>query len=395
MKLSFAHTRFGCYICFIIQGLVNNYAPLLFATFSKEYSLNLDELAILVSFNFLMQMVVDAMGVLFTEKIGFRRGMIIAHLTSFLGIAGLAIFPEIMPPFAGLLLASAFMALGSGFIEVLATPIVESLPNEENAAAISLLHSFYCWGHIGIVLLSTLFFALAGTENWQILTLLWAILPLANGILFLFVPLVPARSGAHEKKSPFAAFRYAEFPLFMLLMFTTGAAEQAIAQWVSLFAETGLGVSKTVGDLLGPCLFGLLMAISRTFYGAMGGKINLSRFMTGCVIGIIAGYAVTIFVPNPVISLMGCGIVGLCIGIFWPGALGLADKRIPRGGPSMVALMALAGDIGCALGPGVVGAAAERMGGDLRGGILCAMVFPVAALIVMLLVQCRKKKDKT
>ena len=392
MKFTYKHTLISCYVCFIIQSIVNNFSPLLFVTYSREFGVSVDQIALLVSFNFMIQMLVDMLGARYADRIGYRRGIIIAHVTSFVGIAGLGILPNLMNPLAGLMLATIFCALGSGFIEVLASPIVEALPTEEKSSAMSLLHSFYCWGHIAIVLLSTAFFAAFGTENWRILALLWALVPALNCILFFFVPINNYSEG-RETESIGGLFRLVDFRLFLLLMICAGASEQAIAQWSSLFAETGLGVSKTVGDLLGPCLFGLMMALSRTFYGAFGAKLKLPRIMTLCAVGMICGYLLTTLSPLPILSLIGCGVVGLFVGIFWPGTLSLATRALPQGGTSMFAILALAGDIGCACGPGLIGLVSGRIAGErsLNWGILSSIVFPAAALIILLTVRARSK----
>lgn len=392
MKLTYKHTRISCYLCFIIQSIVNNFSPLLFVTYSSEFNVSLNQITLLISYNFIAQMTVDAIGIKYAYRIGYRRGMLIAHLTSFLGMAGYAVFTKIMPPYAGLFLATTLCALGSGFIEVLASPIVEALPLGEKSAAMSLLHSFYCWGHIAIVLLTTLFFTIVGTENWRIMSILWSIIPLLNGVMFFFIPLPPLEGDRGVQGSFFKLFKLKNFPLFLVLMICAGAMEQGIAQWSSLFAEVGLGVSKTLGDLLGPCMFGFMMALSRTFYGIFGEKLKLTKFMSYCAVGIFCGYLLCVFAPHPVLSLVGCGIAGLCVGIYWPGSLSVASRRVPMGGTTMFAVLALAGDVGCALGPGFIGfvsECAENIG--LKAGIFCAVIFPISAFVILRILKRREK----
>jgi fucose permease len=395
MKLTYKHTLVSCYVLFIIQSIVNNFSPLLFVQFSREFKISIEQIALLVSYNFIIQMIVDMLGARFADKIGYRRGIIIAQIISCSGVAGLGIFPYIIPPYAGLLLASTLCAIGSGFIEVLASPIVEALPTEEKSSTMSLMHSFYCWGHIAIVLLSTLFFAVAGTANWRFLTLMWAVIPALNCISFIFVPIINL-SDTRETVSVKKLFKLRDFRLFLVLMICSGAAEQSIAQWSSLFAETGLGVSKTLGDLLGPCLFALMMAISRTFFGAFGAKLNLSRLMTYCAAAMVGAYLLTVFAPHPVLNLVGCGLVGLFVGIFWPGTLSIASGALPQGGTSMFAILALAGDIGCAAGPGIIGYVSGRIAGDfaLNLGILTSIVFPAVAFILLIVIRRRAEKKK-
>ena len=391
MKFTYKNTLISCYVCFFIQAIVNNFSPLLFATYSRDFNISLDQITMLVSFNFIIQMLVDILGAGYADKIGYRRGIVIAHIFSVIGIAGLGIFPYIMPEFVGLLVATVFCALGSGFIEVLASPIVEALPTDEKSSAMSLLHSFYCWGHLAIVLLSTLYFKLFGTENWRILAGLWALVPVVNCVSFIFVPISNYSEG-RETASIGNLFKLFDFRLFLLLMICAGAAEQSIAQWASLFAETGLGVSKTLGDLLGPCLFGLMMAISRTFYGAFGAKLNLERVMTICAVGMVGGYVLTFAAPIPIFSLLGCALIGLFVGIYWPGTLSLATRKLPQGGTSMFALLALAGDVGCTSGPGLIGLISGRITGDMsmKIGILSAAIFPIAAFILLRIIKKRK-----
>jgi len=392
MKFTFKHTLIASYGCFIIQAIVNNLSPLLFVTFSREFRISLEQIAFLVSFNFIVQMIVDILGAKYADKLGYRRGILIAHILSFIGIAGLGVFPYVIEPYVGILTATVFCALGSGFIEVLASPIVEALPTDEKSSAMSLLHSFYCWGHLAVVILSTLFFVIAGIDNWRYLTFLWAAIPAVNCIFFIFVPMNNYSAG-RETEPVGRLFGMHEFRLLLLLMICAGASEQSIAQWASLFAETGLGVSKTVGDLLGSCLFALTMALSRTFYGAVGAKMNLSRSLLLCSVGTVFGYLVTTLSPLPIISLIGCGIVGVFVGIFWPGTLSLATRTLPQGGTSMFAVLALAGDIGCSSGPGLVGlvSGATKTDNALNIGILSAIIFPAAAILCHLFLKARKK----
>ena len=393
MKFTYKHTLISCYGCFIIQSIVNNLSPLLFVTYSKEFSVSLDQITLLISYNFIVQMLVDIIGVKYAYRIGYRRGMIIAHTASFLGVTGLALFTSIMPPFIGLFIATTLCALGSGFIEVLASPIVEALPLGEKSAAMSLLHSFYCWGHIAIVLLSTLFFTVIGVENWRILVVLWALIPATNGVLFAFVPLQSLKDDAVKQGSFSAIFRLKGFPFFLVMMICAGAMEMGLAQWSSLFAETGLGVSKTLGDLLGPCMFGFMMALSRTFYGICGTKLNLNRFMSVCAVGILASNLLCVFAPPPILSLIGCGLTGLFVGIYWPGTLSIASRHIPLGGTTMFAMLALAGDIGCSLGPGLIGFVSERVNNDmgLKAGILSAVIFPITAFVFLRIIRAGKQ----
>ncbi|WP_343210679.1 MFS transporter [Anaerolentibacter hominis] len=354
-ELNYKHTLYASYTGFITQAIVNNLAPLLFLTFQNTFSISLAQIGLLVSINFCVQMVVDFLATRFVDRLGYRVCIVTAHILAAAGVAGLGIFPYLLPSaYAGLMLSVIIYGIGGGLIEVLISPIVEALPGEEKASAMSLLHSFYCWGHVGVVLLSTLFFVTAGIGHWYILPLLWAIVPLCNTFVFAKVPLCKLVED-QEKMSVKGLIGLKLFWMFILLMICSGAAEQAMVQWASLFAESGLGVSKTVGDLLGPCAFAVLMGLSRVFYGKFGSRIDLKRFIRLSSILCIGSYLLAALSPWPLLSLAGCALCGLSVGIMWPGTLSLSSRFCPQGGTAMFALLALAGDVGCALGPGLVG----------------------------------------
>ncbi len=385
--MTYRHTMYGCYGGYVVQAVVNNLAPLLYVTFGHKYGLSLGLIALLSVINFAVQMSVDVAAALLANKLSHRTLMLWAHGFVIAGLWGLALLPEIMPPFAGLLTATVLYAVGGGLLEVLVSPLLEALPLDNKAAAMSLLHSFYCWGHAAVVVLSTLFFALAGINKWRLLPLLWSALPLANMILFTKVPILTL-----EDTTPSMPRRRLltsrEFWLFMAIMVCAGAAEQCMSQWASAFAEAGLGVSKTAGDLLGPCMFALLMGTSRAFYGKKGDKISLTAFMTGCGFLCAAAYFTAALSPLPAAALLGCGLCGLSVGIMWPGAFSEASRMLPGGGTAMFALLALAGDVGCASGPALIG-----MTGSLRTGMLMAAVFPAALIVFLKLLNTRKEMN--
>ena len=252
-KLSCKHTIFACYAGYITQAIVNNLSPLLFVIFRDTFDLPLSEITLLITINFLIQLCVDCLSAVFVDKIGYRKCIVAAHVFAVAGLASLAILPFIMPPFAGLLVSVFLYAVGGGLIEVLISPIVEACPTDNKASVMSLLHSFYCWGTVAVILLSTLFLTLAGRENWQILALLWAVFPLVNAVFFTQVPIAPLTEEGEGMKTR-ELFKSGLFWIFVVLMVASGASEQAMSQWASAFAELGLGVSKTVGDLAGPCM---------------------------------------------------------------------------------------------------------------------------------------------
>lgn len=381
MKNNYKMTMYACFIGYIVQAVVNSFVPLLFVTFQTEYHIPLTQITLLITVNFVIQLVVDLLSAGFVDKIGYRASAIIAHACAGTGIFLLTILPELFSyPFYGILLAVMVYAIGGGLIEVLISPILEACPTDNKESAMSLLHSFYCWGCTGVVLLSTLFFALFGTSHWKILALIWVLLPAANLILFTKVPIYSLHEEGESGMSISELFRVKVFWLLMAMMLCAGASEQAVSQWASTFAEKGLHIQKTVGDLVGPMMFSVLMGLSRLIYGKYGEKLNLDRFMKGSCVLCVASYLCISLVPVPIVGLIGCAICGFSVGIMWPGTFSKASAAIKRGGTILFAMLALAGDLGCSGGPTLVGFVSSAFSGNLRLGILTAIVFPVLLL---------------
>lgn len=378
MKNNYKMTMYACFIGYIVQAVVNSFVPLLFVTFQTEYHIPLTQITLLITVNFVIQLVVDLLSAGFVDKIGYRASAIIAHACAGTGIFLLTILPELFSnPFYGILLAVMVYAIGGGLIEVLISPILEACPTDNKESAMSLLHSFYCWGCTGVVLLSTLFFALFGTSHWKILALIWVLLPAANLILFTKVPIYSLHEEGESGMSISELFRVKVFWLLMAMMLCAGASEQAVSQWASTFAEKGLHIQKTVGDLVGPMMFSVLMGLSRLIYGKYGEKLNLDRFMKGSCVLCVASYLCISLVPVPIVGLIGCANCGFSVGIMWPGTFSKASAAIKRGGTVLFAMLALAGDLGCSGGPTLVGFVSSAFSSNLRLGILTAIVFPV------------------
>ena len=391
MKPNYKTTIFACFIGYIVQAIVNNFIPLLFITFQTTYEIPLSKITLLVTINFGVQLAVDLISTLFVDRIGYRASIVIAQVFSALGLLSLTFLPEIMDPFLGILLAVIIYAIGGGIIEVLIIPIMESCPTDNKEKAMSLLHSFYCWGHVGVVLISTLFFVLFGIDNWRILAIVWALVPIANGVIFMKTPIAPLLSDGERGMTLSELFRNKTFWLLMVMMLCAGASEQGISQWASAFAELGLGVSKSMGDLLGPMAFAILMGTSRAIYGKFGDKMDLDRFMSVSTVLCIVSYLLAGLMSLPVLNLVGCALCGLSVGIMWPGTFSRAAVSLRTGGTAMFALLALAGDLGCSSGPTLVGFVSDALGGNMKLGILAAVVFPAVMLLCLLF--SRKKKD--
>ena len=384
---NYKKTLLACYLGFVTQAISANYAPLLFLTFKGTYGITLEKIAMIPMVFYLAQLFVDLAATRFADKIGYRRCVVASQILSAVGLGLMALLPDLLPhPFVGILIAVVLYAVGSGLIEVLVSPIVEACPFENKDGVMSLLHSFYCWGALGGILGSTLFFALFGVENWRILTLLWALVPLYNTVNFLRCPIQRLVEEGRSME-PAQLFRLPLFWLIILLMVCSGASEAAMAQWASAFTESALGVSKTVGDLAGPGLFALFMGISRMLYGKFSEKLDLTRTMLFCGVLCAGCYLVAALAAAPVLGLAGCALCGLAVGIMWPGSISISAQKCPRGGTAMFAFLALAGDLGATISPTLTGSLAEMAGGSLKAGLLGATVFPVVLMLGLLVLK--------
>ena len=374
-------TVISCYIGYVSQAIVNNFAPLLFVMFSGVFDISLTQLSLMIAINFGVQLLTDFMAARFVDKVGYRPFVVAAHFLCAAGLSLLGVLPYVMPPYIGLLIATVFSAVGGGLIEVIVSPIIEACPSDNKASAMSLLHSFYCWGQMAVVLVSTLVFHFAGMQSWRVMAAFWALIPFVNAFLYMRVPINALPSGDGHS-GLFSMFRNKTFVVFFLMMLCAGASELSMSQWASAFAESGLGVSKAMGDLLGPCLFAVFMGIARVFYGKFGDKIELSHFMAGSSALCIAAYLITVLSPYPLLSLAGCALCGLSVGIMWPGTFSMASAAVPRGGTAMFAMLAFAGDMGCTSGPSLTGRIADAFGSDIKVGFGFATVFPIVMLVL-------------
>lgn len=394
MNFTYKHTRLACNIASIVSAIVNNFAPLLFVAFAGSFNLSLTQLALTITMNFGTQIAVDLLGAKYADKLGYRTVIVISQTFCALGLVGLGILPFILPSYVGILISVFIYAVGSALIEVIASPIVEALPSNSKSGSMSLMHSFYSWGCVFVVVVSTILFRILGINNWRYISFFWAIVPATNALFFLKVPIIELKTEKEAKM--LKLFSSKIMWIFMLIMMCSGAAELTMAQWASYFAETALGVSKTVGDLLGPCSFAILMGVSRVLYGLYSSKFDLQKFMIGSAVLCVISYLMTALVKNPFVSMIGCGICGFSVGIMWPGTLSMAAKINPRGGASMFAIMALFGDFGCFFGPQLMAKISENMqihGSGLKAGFLCAIVFPVV-MIIAILIGVRKADKK-
>ncbi|MCC8195924.1 MAG: MFS transporter [Ruminococcus sp.] len=396
MKLSYKSTIRCSYVGYITQAVVNLFAPLLFVTFSSEFGISVSQITLITTLNFLTQLIVDLLSTKIIDKLGYRTCIVAAHVFSAVGILMLAFLPTILPnAYIGLLISVIIYAIGGGLIEVLISPIVEACPTDDKASAMSLLHSFYCWGAVLVILVSTLFFSVFGIENWRIMCCIWAVLPAVNAILFTQVPIETLTEDGSSMKIR-DLFSSKIFILFIVMILCAGASELAMSQWSSAFAESGLGVSKAMGDLAGPCLFAVLMGIARVANSKISHKIDILPVMIGSATLCVISYLLTVLSPLPLLSLLGCALCGLSVGVMWPGVYSLASAEFPKGGTALFALLAFAGDVGCTSGPTLVGFVSGLNGDSLKTGLSAAMVFPIVLIVCCLaLMKLRKKPDKS
>lgn len=392
MNFTYKHTMYASFIGYIVQAIINNFVPLLFLTFQSSYNIPISKITFLVTFNFGFQLLIDFLSAGFIDKIGYRASVIIAHICAGLGLISLTILPEIFSdPFIGLLISVMIYAIGGGLIEVLISPIVEACPTDNKETAMSLLHSFYCWGHVAVVLISTIFFSIFGIINWRYLAILWSVIPLLNTLLFIKVPILHLIEEGESRLTIKELLLNKIFWIMILLMICAGASEQSVSQWASTFAEKSLSVNKALGDLAGPMFFAIMMGISRTIYGKLGEKINLKLSMIFCSLLCFISYIIISLSPWPLLSLIGCGICGFSVGILWPGTFSISSSILKKGGTALFAFLALAGDVGCSLGPTIVGRLSSIFNDNIKIGILFSSIFPILLIIGIILSGINKK----
>lgn len=392
MVKNYKKTLIACYLGFITQAIAANFAPLLFLKFHKDYGIPLGKIALISTMFFLTQLIVDVLCAKYVDRIGYRKSVVASEVCFAAGLVGLAFLPEMFSdPFIGIIISVIVYAIGSGLLEVLGSPIVEACPFEYKEAAMSLLHSFYCWGSVGVVVLSTLFFAVFGIDNWKWLACIWALLPLYNIYNFATCPIEHLTEEGQGMKIG-SLLRVPLFWVSIILMVCAGASELSMAQWASAYAESALGLSKTIGDLAGPCMFAITMGISRVIYGKYGDKMDLMKFMLGSGSLCLACYLMASISANPIVGLIGCIVCGFSVGIMWPGTISISSKQLPTGGTAMFALLAMAGDLGGAFGPSLVGNITQQANDNLQKGMLASCVFPLV-LILSLLIMRRFQRE--
>ena len=386
-KKPYRKTILASFIGFVSQSIIVNFAPLLFLTFQSTYSIPIEEITLLVMVNFITQLITDLLASKYAKKIGYRFCLVISHILCGAGLIIMTVLPEMMDPFAALIISTSIYAVGGGLLEVLLNPVLDACPIENKSGIMSLMHSFYCWGVVGVVILSTAFFSIFGIHNWKILSCLWAVIPLMNAVFLTRVPIYPIAEETKDRANYKELFSQRVFWVIMIIMICSGAAEITVSQWASTFVEKEFSLPKTTGDLIGVCGFSLFMGIARLLYAKQSEKIHIKSAMIVSALLCIISYLIIGLSDTSVSGLIGCILCGLSVGVFWPGTISMASERVKAGGTTMFALCALSGDLGCTTGPALAGFMTGVMGGNMRLGILCSVVFPILMLIGLVLLK--------
>lgn len=391
--MNYKKTVFACYMGYVIQAIVNNFAPLLLVTLRREYHLTIAEMTLLITVNFVVQLLMDLASAFFIDRIGYRASAVLAHIAVGIGLGGLTFFMDLfLNAFTGLMAAVICYASGGGLLEVLISPVIEALPLGNKEKHMSLLHSFYCWGHMGVVLLSTIFFAVFGIAHWRILAWLWVLVSLFNILLFVKCPIFPLIREGEKGESLRTLVRKPFFWLLVVMMVCSGASNNGISQWLSAFLEGTLAVPKNIGDITGTMAYAMLMGLSRVMYAKYSNKIQLKNALLYSSAGCVIAYMMISISQVPALNILGCSLCGFCVGLLWPGTFSIASSAMRHGGTLLFALLALAGDIGCAAGPGLVGMVTENCKGSMKTGILMGSIFPIIMLLcTILLLRCKQK----
>lgn len=389
-RLNFKHTVSACFIAYMVQAIVCNFAPLLFVGWGREFGISIGQMTTIVTVTFLTQIIVDLASAKFAEQIGYKVCLVISHACSGLGFLLLGILPYVMKnQYAGILISIILYSVGSGLLEVLISPVVESCPTDNKAGAMSLLHSFYCWGTVFVIAVTTLYFACFGREAWRWLSFIWAVFSILNGIFFCIVPIIEPKEAENKPKEK-SIFKVKFFYVAVALMVCAGSAELAMSQWASAFAETALNVSKSVGDLAGPMAFAILMGLGRVLFSKLSSRVSIEKYLIFSSALCIFSYSLTCLAKNPVLSLVGCAICGFSVSAMWPATISLTTKRTASTSTVMFALLAVSGDIGCTTGPTLIGWITDAMGNDLKKGLMFSIIFPVIILALLIFSRSRK-----
>ena len=378
MNSKYTQTKLASYIGYIVQAIINNFLPILFIAFQDVYALSYEKLARLIVFNFVTQMITDLITPKIVNVIGYKKASVLAHFCASLGLVMLSVLPSLMSPYLAIIISIIVYAFGSGLIEVIISPIIENLPTDNKKSNMAFLHSFYCWGQAFTIIVTTILIFVFGYRRWNFIPLIWAIVPFLNMFFFMRVPVIEPTS--ETKKATFSVlFKSSKFRCFMVMMFCAGACEIAMAEWASIFAQQALGISKVIGDLLGPCAFAIFMGLGRIWYAKVAEKVSFRKTLIYMSMACFLCYIVVAFCKIPFVSLMCCALCGFTVSLSWPGLYSAGAKKFPEGASVMYSVFAMCGDTGCCLGPWVLGIVADSLG--LNIGFAAASVFPIIMIV--------------
>ena len=399
----------ACEFGITTQSAVNNLAPILFVIFKDNFGISYTMIASLMLFNFLVQIATDFTAIKILGILDYRKSGILAQACAALGLIMLGVLPNIIPIYPALFTSTLFMAFGGGLLEVMVSPIVDSLEKGQSSAKMNMLHSFFCWGQVAVVLTATAAIKLFGSNIWYIIPISWAIVPIISIFMFSVVP-IPEIARAERRSGEKLPVKSKAFLFMCFLMVASGASEITMAEWASVFAQKGLGIDKFTGDILGPCLFAVLMGSGRLLFGVFGSRVRLKSALTYYSILCTICYIVAATAKNPYIALFFCALTGFSVSIMWPGVYSYSSSVIKQGKTAMFGILALCGDVGCSLGSWLTGSMSdfsltfpkvlefavrcgisyEQMG--LKIGIGCAAVFPL--LMSIALISSKTDGDK-
>ncbi len=389
----YKHTIRACYAGTFTMSLVSNLTPLLFVILMDSFGLTFEQVGRLTLVNFMTQIAADLVFSKPVDKWGVRPFVAGGHFLCTIGLVLFALAPMYAPhnTYIWFMVSTVLFSCGGGLLELLLSPIVQAIPGDEKARAMSMLHSFYAWGFILVVVLTTTALGVFGSANWPLIMITWAILPLATGIAFLKVPLAPQVSEEQRTRTG-VLLSSAFFVVVVLGIAAGGAAEVSMSQWISAFTERALGLSKQMGDLVGVCMFALFLGIGRASYGKWGGKTDVTTLMLWGAVGSVLCFLGAALIPNPILAMACCAANGLCVSLLWPGSIVTAAARFPLAGASMFAILAAGGDVGAAFGPWAVGAVADVVPSGLRGGLLVGTIYPAIMVVCMLVVRAMNRR---
>lgn len=403
--------KYACYLGSGGMAIVSVLSPLLFVTFRELYGISYTLLGLLVVANFLTQLSVDLIFSFFTKYFNIHKTVRTMPIITFSGLLIYTLMPLIFPEYVylWLIIGTIVFSASAGLGEVLLSPVIAAIPSDNPDREMSKMHSAYAWGCVAVVVISTLFLKLAGTHNWQFLALLLSLLPFANAIIFAKAKL-PEISINQDAEKGGVSFKNKGIIMCFVCIFLGGATEVTMSEWVSNFIESGIGLPKVVGDILGVAMFAAMLGIGRTIYAKIGK--NISSVMLFGMAGSTVCYIVASLSLNPVTGLIACAVTGLCVSMLWPGTLIYAEENFPKLGVAVYALMAAGGDLGASVAPQLVGVlsdkiavmnfaeilaqklciTAEQVG--IRAGMLAAAVFPLLGVVVILIMKRFFKKTK-